>query len=99
MSLTENRKNMRNVLKIAGLVALLGAGVVAGAEPAAAQISVQIGSDRPRVERRIYSTPRVIERRVYRPAPRRTVCTTSWRTEITPRGIVRRPVERCRTRY
>jgi hypothetical protein len=98
MSLTENRKNMRNVMKIAGLAALLGAGLVAGAEPAAAQFSVQIGSDRPRVERRIYREPRVIERHVYRPAPRRTVCTRTWRTEITPRGIVRRPVERCRTR-
>ena len=90
---------MRNVMKIAGLAALLGAGVVAGAEPAAAQISVQIGSDRPRVERRIYSPPRVIERRIYRPAPRRTVCTTTWRTEITSRGIVRRPGEWCRSRY
>ena len=43
---------MRNVMKIAGLFALLGAGVVASAEPAAAQIRVQIGSDRPRVEHR-----------------------------------------------
>jgi hypothetical protein len=91
---------MRNVMKIAFLAALLAAGVVAGAEPAAAQFSVQIGPDRPRVvERRVYREPRVIERRVYRPSPRRTVCTTTWRTEITSRGIVRRPVERCRTRY
>jgi hypothetical protein len=89
---------MRNVMKIAGLFALLGAGVVASAEPAAAQIRVQIGSDRPRVERRIYREPRVIERHIFRPAPRRRVCTTTWRTEITPRGIVRRPVERCRYR-
>jgi len=78
-------------MKIAGLAALLGVGVIAGTEPAAAQFSVQIGSDRPRVERRVYREPRVIERHVYRRAPRRTVCTRTWRTEITPRGIVRRP--------
>lgn len=90
---------MRYVLKIAGVAALIGAGTIAAPNPAAAQFSVQIGPDRPRViERRVYREPRVIERRVYRPAPRRTVCTTRIRETVTPSGrIIRRPVEVCRT--
>ncbi len=71
---------MRHVLKIAALAALLGAGALAAPTTASAQgFSVQIGPDRPRVERRIYREPRVIERRVIRPERRRTVCTTRWR--------------------
>ena len=77
---------MRHVFKAAALAGILTAGTFAAAAPAMAQpdFRIQIGPDRPRVERR------VIERRYVRPAPRRTVCETHWR-----RG---RPVEVCRTR-
>lgn len=84
---------MRHVLKIAALAALLGAGALGGSNAASAQgFSVQIGPDRPRVERRIYRErgPRVIERRVVRPDRGRTVCTTRWRDG--------RRVEVCRER-
>jgi hypothetical protein len=91
---------MRHVLKIAGIAVLLGAGGVAGSEPAAAQLSVQIGSDRGRViERHDYRRPRVIERHVIRPEPRRKVCTTKWRTTYTSFGRrITRPIETCRYR-
>ncbi len=92
---------MRHVLKIASLAVLLGAGAFAAPQSASAQgFSVRIGPDRDRViERRVIREPRVIERRVIRPAPRRTVCTTQWRTTVRPNGtIVRRPTEVCRTR-
>jgi hypothetical protein len=85
---------MRHVLKIAVLAALVSAGAAAGAGSASAQeFRFRVGPDRDRVERR------VIERRVIRPAPRRTVCTTRMRETVTPGGrIIRRPVEVCRTR-
>ena len=74
---------MRHIFKIAGLAALLSAAALAAPDSASAQgFNVQIGPDRSRViERRVYDEPRryreprVIERRVYRPAPSRTVCT------------------------
>jgi hypothetical protein len=93
---------MRHVLKIAALAALLGAGALAAPTTASAQgFSVQIGPDRPRVERRDYRDyrePRIIERRIVRPKPRRTVCTTRWEETWTRGRLVRRPVETCRTR-
>jgi hypothetical protein len=75
---------MRHVLKIAALAGLLSVGATAWAVPASAQpdFRIQIGPDRPRVERR------VIERRYVRPS-RRTVCETRWRHG--------RRVEVCRT--
>ena len=64
---------MRHVLRIAVLAALVSAGAAAGVGSASAQeFSFRIGPDPDRVERR------VIERRIIRPALRRTVC----RTEI-----------------
>ena len=89
---------MRDVLRMAGLAAVMALGVVAGSSSAVAQgFSVRIGPDRPYVERRIYREPRVIERRIVRPAPRRTVCRTEYRERIRPNGVVvRRPVEVCR---
>ena len=85
---------MRHVLKIAALAALVTAGAAASAGSASAQeFRLRIGPDRDRVERR------VIERRIIRPEPRRTVCTTRMRETVTPGGrIIRRPVEVCRTR-
>ena len=75
---------MRHVLKIAVLAALVSAGAAASGGSASAQeFRFRIGPDRDRVERR------VIERRIIRPAPRRTVCETRFR-----RG---RQVEVCRT--
>ena len=51
------------------------------------------------IERRVVREPRVIERRIITPAPRRTVCTTQYRTTVRANGtIVRRPTEVCRTR-
>jgi hypothetical protein len=77
-------ENMRHVLKIAVLATFVSAGAVASVGSASAQeLRFRIGPDRDRVERR------VIERRVIRPAPRRTVCTTRWRDG--------RRVEVCRT--
>ena len=75
---------MRHVFKAAALAAVLTAGTFAASAPAMAQpdFRLQIGPDRPRVERR------VIERRYVRPA-RRTVCETRWRNG--------RRVEVCRT--
>jgi len=91
---------MRHVLRLAGLAAFLGLGALAAAEPAAAQFSVRIGPDRPRVvERYDYRRPRLVERHVYRPAPRRKVCTTKWRTTYTAYGRVTRPVQTCRYRW
>ena len=83
---------MRHVMKFAGLAAVLCVGAVAGADMASAQgFSVRIGPDRDRVvERRVYREPRIIERRIIRPAPRRTVCTMTWRNG--------RRIETCRTR-
>jgi hypothetical protein len=94
---------MRQALRIIGLAALVG--LSAGVNPVSAQdFGIRIGPDRPRVierreyrgydepdvgERRVYRDPRVIERRIVRPAPRRTVCTTRWREG--------RRVEVCRT--
>ena len=85
---------MRHVLRIAVLAALVSAGAAAGVGSASAQeFRFRIGPDRDRVERR------VIERRIIRPAPRRTVCRTEIRERIRPNGVVvRRPVEVCRTR-
>ena len=93
---------MRQVLRIAVLAALVSAGAAANGGSASAQeFRFRIGPDRDRVERRIYreERPRVIERRIIRPAPRRTVCRTEIRERIRPNGVVvRRPVEVCRTR-
>jgi hypothetical protein len=74
---------MRHVFKAAALAGILTVGTFAAPAMAQPDFRIQIGPDRPRVERR------VIERRYVRPAPRRTVCETRWR-----RG---RPVEVCRT--
>lgn len=84
---------MRHVLKIAMLAALVSAGAAASTGSASAQeFRLRIGPDRDRVERR------VIERRVYRPAPRR-VCRTEIREHVRPNGVVvRRPVQVCTTR-
>jgi hypothetical protein len=87
----EEEETMRHVLRIATLAALLGAGTFAAPNSASAQgFNIQIGPDRPRVERRIYRErePRIIERRIVR-EPRRTVCTERWRNG--------RRVEVCRT--
>ena len=83
---------MRDLVKFAGLAALVALGMGLGTPPAAAQgIDIRIGRDRPYVERR------VIERRAYRPA--RRVCRTEIRERIRPNGvIVRRPVQVCTTR-
>jgi hypothetical protein len=90
--LKEKRNNMRHVLKIAALAALVTAGAAASPGSASAQeFRLRIGPDRDRVERR------VIERRIVRPS--RRVCRTEIRERIRPNGvIVRRPVEVCTTR-
>ena len=95
---------MRDVLKMAGLAAVMALSASAGSGSAAAQgFDIRIG-DRPRVierrdDYRDYRGPRVIERRVIRPAPRRTVCRTEMRETVRPNGVVvRRPTEVCRTR-
>jgi hypothetical protein len=61
-------------------------------------VSIRIGDDRPRMERRIYREPRFVERHIVRYPPRRRVCTTKWRTTFTSRGPVRRQVVTCRYR-
>ncbi|HEY8380848.1 MAG TPA: hypothetical protein VIL09_01735 [Microvirga sp.] len=95
---------MRNLLKmlaVAGLVA------VTGGAAHAQGINLRIGvDDGPRrIERRVidrdYRRPvtsrRVIERRIVRPAPVRTVCRTVIRERVRPNGVVvRRPTEVCR---
>ena len=88
---------MRHVVKI-GLALLLGAGTLAGSQPAAAQVSIRIGDDRPRIERRIYREPRFIERHIVRHPPRRQVCTTKWRTTFTSHGAVPRRIVTCHYR-
>jgi hypothetical protein len=81
---------MRQIVKFAGLAALMAVGIGAGTTPAAAQFDIRIGPDRPRYERRFYEDerPRYVERRYVRPG-RRTVCTMRWRDG--------RRVEVCRT--
>jgi hypothetical protein len=91
---------MRHALRIIGLAALVGLG--AGVSPVSAQeFGIRVGPDRPRVERREYRDyrePRVIERRIIRPAPRR-VCRTEIRETVRPNGVVvRRPVQVCTSR-
>jgi hypothetical protein len=89
---------MRHALRIAGLAALMALGALVDTSPASAQeFGIRIGPDRPRVERRIYREPRVIERRVVRPSRRE--CRTEIRERVRPNGVVvRRPVQVCTTR-
>ena len=90
-------------LKMAGFAALLALAAGVQASPASAQgFGIQIGPDRPRVERRYeedYPRRGVVEERIIRrPAARRTVCRTEIRERIRRDGTyVRRPVQVCRT--
>jgi len=92
--------------KILGVLAMAGL-VTFGSGAASAQgfnVRIGVGDDGPRSYRTVrerYDAPRyrqrVIERRVVRPAPMRTVCRVVYRERVRGNGtVVRRPTEVCR---
>jgi hypothetical protein len=88
--------------KILGVLALAGLTVLGAGTASAQGVDVRIGPGGVRMVQEHHHGPRfherVIERRVMRPAPRRTVCRTVVRERVRPNGVVvRRPVEECRT--
>src|SRR5688572_28511887 len=98
---------MRNLLKpltVAGLLA-----ITAGTASAQSlNLRIGIGDDRGgRIERRSddrydrrWDRDRYVERRIYRPAPRRVVCRTEIRRVYRGNGVVvTRPRQVCRTVY
>lgn len=94
--------------KILGILAAAGMVTFGAATASAQDVSVRfgIGDHAPRhhVVREVYGRPayrdRVVERRIVRRAPVRTVCRTVIRERVRPSGVVvRRPVEECRRVY
>jgi hypothetical protein len=93
---------MRKILTIlatAGLVAFGSS--VASAQEFRVRVGVDDGPRHHRVVRDRWERPvvsrRVVERRIVRPAPTRTVCRTVIRERVRGNGVVvRRPTEVCR---
>lgn len=88
--------------KILGILAVAGLTVLGAGTASAQGVDVRIGPGGVRLVQDHHHGPRyrerIIERRVMRPAPRRTVCRTVVRERVRPNGVVvRRPVEECRT--